>query len=230
MFNVCPQCGQYSDEKSIDPAGPFAICPYCGYRHRFVQAPLFVLTGASGSGKTTIGRELIAKMSECVVMESDILWRSEFATPEDNYRAYRNLWLRVAKNISQAGRPVVLCGSAIPEQFETCPERRYFTEIHYLAVVCDADVLTARLQSRPAWRKASEIEFIRRMVDFNRWFVENAHTTHPPITLLDNTALALEASVESVARWIYSRLNGSVAFDRRLATGDSHAAQIQPVD
>jgi hypothetical protein len=230
MFNVCPQCGQYSDEKPIDPAGPFALCPYCGYRHRFVQLPLFVLTGASGSGKTTIGRELTAKMSECVIMESDILWRLEFATPEDNYRAYRNLWLRVAKNISQAGRPVTLCGSAIPEQFETCPERRYFTEIHYLAIVCEADVLTLRLQSRPTWRKSSEPEFIQHMVDFNHWFIENAHITHPPIALLDNTALSLEASVEYVARWIHSRLKGHVALDGRQAPGGSHAAQVQPVD
>jgi hypothetical protein len=31
----------------------------------------------------------------------------------------------------------VLCGSAVPEQYEHCPERRYFTTIHTLALVCD---------------------------------------------------------------------------------------------
>lgn len=34
MFNVCPQCGEYSDEKAIDVRGPSAICPACGYAHR----------------------------------------------------------------------------------------------------------------------------------------------------------------------------------------------------
>src|SRR6266496_6638262 len=68
---------------------------------------------------------------------SDILWGAVPATPANNYSDYRNMWLRVAKNIGQAGRPVVLCGTAIPEQFETCPERRYFSTLHYLAMVCD---------------------------------------------------------------------------------------------
>jgi hypothetical protein len=95
MFNVCPGCDEYSVEKLIDPAGPFAICPYCGHQHRFIQLPLFVLTGASGIGKSTLCLELTAKVSKCVVLESDILWRTEFATPDDNYHDYRNLWLRV---------------------------------------------------------------------------------------------------------------------------------------
>jgi hypothetical protein len=54
MFNVCPKCGEYSVEKSIDASGPFATCPFCGYAHPFLQLPLFIITGSSGSGKTTI--------------------------------------------------------------------------------------------------------------------------------------------------------------------------------
>ena len=127
-----------------------------------MRLPLFVLTGASGAGKTAVCLALAAKMSECVFMESDVLWRTEFATPDDGYRAYRNLWLRVAKNINQAGRPVVLCGSAIPEQFEGCPERRYFSTIHYLAMVCDDNVLMERLLSRPGWRGRPSRALFRR--------------------------------------------------------------------
>jgi ribosomal protein L32 len=54
MFNVCPQCGHYSVEKTNDPSGPFAVCPQCGHRHPFLMLPLFVITGTSGSGKTTL--------------------------------------------------------------------------------------------------------------------------------------------------------------------------------
>lgn len=206
MFNVCSKCGLYSDEKSIDPKGPFAVCPYCGHKHRFVQLPLFVVTGASGTGKSVVCLELAAGMSKCVCIECDIFWRPEFATPEDNYRSFRNLCLRVAKNIGQSGRPVVLFGSAIPEQYETCPERRYFTEIHYLAVVCEEGALVKRLRDRPAWRKSAEPETLEKMIEFNRWFGENAHCTKPPITLLDTTDLSIEQSVEQVAGWIRSRL------------------------
>ncbi len=206
MFNVCPDCGEYSEEKSIDPNGPVAICPYCGHRHPFVQLPLFIITGASGSGKTTVCQELATHMTQCVFMESDILWRTEFATPDDNYRSYRNLWLRLAKNISQAGRPVVLCGSAIPEQFESCPERRYFTTIHYLALVCAPEVLKQRLQSRPQWRQSSSLTFIKQMLDFNAWFMDHARQTKPPITLLNNTRLSIDETSEKIADWITAHI------------------------
>ena len=184
MFNVCPNCGMYSDEKSVDPKGPFAICPQCGYAHRFVQLPLFVVTGASGTGKTMVCLELVARMPECVCLECDIFWRPEFATPADDYRGFRNLCLRAAKNIGQNGRPVVLFGSAIPQQYEACPERRYFTETHYLALVCDEKELVRRLQERPRWRKSAEPEVLEKMIEFNYWLGENAHTTQP---ITDNT-------------------------------------------
>src|SRR5438445_3247217 len=83
MFNVCPNCGAYSVEKSIDPTGPFAVCPYCHYAHPFLQQPLFIITGASGTGKTTVCFALVSILTECVVMECDILWGVVPATPED---------------------------------------------------------------------------------------------------------------------------------------------------
>jgi len=62
-----------------------------------------------------------------------------------------------------------LVGSALPEQFENCPERRYFTHIHYLAVVCDDDTLVQRLRARPAWRGSGTAEFIEDMRGFNAY-------------------------------------------------------------
>lgn len=203
MFNVCPHCGLYTDEKAIDPDGPFAICPHCGYRHRFVRLPLFIVTGASGAGKTATCVRLAPQMAECVCLEADIFWRQEFNTPENDYRAFRNLCLRLAKNIGQSGRPVALFGSAVPAQYETCPERRYFSTTHYLAMVCDDDVLVERLRGRPAWRGTSSDEFIARTVEFNTWLRVNAERTTPPMALLDTTDLPVEESVAQVAEWIW---------------------------
>jgi hypothetical protein len=70
------------------------------------------------------------------------------------------------------GRPVVLCGSAVPEQYERCPERRYFTMIHTLALVCDDDELVRRLQNRRGWRKSSDPQTNADMLAFDRWFKE----------------------------------------------------------
>src|SRR5437899_1189402 len=126
MFNVCPSCGLNSVEKDIDPIGAFAVCPTCGYRHTFLRLPLFVLTGASGVGKTAMCLQLPSRLPECVVLETDIIWGPEFDRPDTNWREFREAWLRIAKNIGQGGRPVALGGTALPDQFESCLERRYF--------------------------------------------------------------------------------------------------------
>ena len=206
MFNVCPACGQYSVEKDIDPRGPYAICPACGHRHAFRRLPLFVLTGASGSGKTTVALRLPSLLPECVTLETDILWCPQFDTPEDGYRTYRDLWLRLAKNIGQNGRPVVLVGSATPEQFEPSPERRYLADIHYLALVCGPAELTRRLQSRPAWRDSASPAFIERMTAFDEWLATKGPAQQPPIESLDTARLTVEQTAQQVAAWVRQRV------------------------
>jgi adenylate kinase family enzyme len=202
MFNVCPNCGELRADKIILPDGPYAVCPHCEHRHKFLRLPLFVITGASGVGKSSTCLALVAKTKDFVVTDSDILWRSEFDQPATDYRNYREMWLRVCKNISQAGKPVVLCGASLPEQFEQCIERRYFSEIHYLALVCRDEALESRLRSRPAWRNSSDEEYIKTHVAFNRWLKENARHTEPPMSLLDTSEITIDESVERVEHWI----------------------------
>ena len=202
MFNVCPNCGELRADKIIVPEGPYAVCPNCEYQHKFLRLPLFVITGASGVGKSTTCLRLAAQANDFVVMDSDILWCPEFNQPATDYRNYREIWLRVCKNISQAGKPVALFGSSVPEQFEQCIERRYFSDIHYLALVCTDEVLESRLRSRPEWRRCSDEEYIRNHVAFNRWLKENARTTQPSMTLLDTSEITVDESVERVEDWI----------------------------
>lgn len=206
MFNVCPECGIYSAEKVIEPEGPFAVCLHCGHHHGFVQLPLFVITGASGAGKSVVCLDLPKKTDQCVFMECDMFWGPHFDKPEEDYSGFREHCLRVAKNISQSGRPVVLCGTAVPDGYEKSVERRYFTEIHYLALVCDDDALEGRLRNRPDWRNSSQPEFIEAMKEFNQWIKANSLETRPPMTILDNTRLSVEETVNGVIHWLQSHL------------------------
>jgi hypothetical protein len=199
MFDVCPVCGMFDEEKTVDPGGPYAICPHCDHHHPFVRLPLFVLTGASGTGKSAVCLQMSDKLAGCVCLETDIYWRPEFATPDDDYHAFRNLCLRTAKNIGQSGQRVMLCGSSTPGQFEACPQSRYFAGIHYLALVCDNDVLVERLRARPAWRNASSEAFINTMLDYNGWFKDNA--SRPDVTLLDTSHLSESESAARVIEW-----------------------------
>lgn len=193
----------YRADKIVDPSGPYAICPACGYRHTFRQLPLLMVSGASGSGKSTVCNNLLGRLDDVVLLDSDILWRPEFNQPETNFRDFFETWLRMAKNISQAGRPVVLFGAGlgVPGNIEPCIERRYFSQIHYLALVCDEGELARRLQARPAWRGSGEPAFIDSQIRFNRWFKETKDSPSP-ISLLETTGAFLERSVEEVHSWI----------------------------
>jgi hypothetical protein len=205
MMNVCFQCGMYRADKIIDPSGPFAICPECGYQHSFLYLPLLVVSGASGTGKSTVCNHLIGRYQESVLLDSDILWRAEFNTPNDNYRDYFETWLRVCKNISQSGRPVVLfgAGAGVPENLEGCIERRYFSSIKYLALVCSDEVLSERLWQRPEWRGTRDPRYIEVHQRFNQWFTDyNKTENQPPITIVDTSQKSLGETVKEVEDWI----------------------------
>jgi predicted ABC-type ATPase len=203
MFNVCHHCGLYRADKVIDPSGPYAICPECGYKHPFRQLPLLIVSGASGAGKSSVCQALIGKLANLVLLDADILWRPEFNRPESNYRDFFETWLRLVKNISQAGRPVVLFGAGmgVPENIEPCVERRYFSDVHYLALVCNDEVLVQRLKARPAWRGSGGQAHLDDHVQFNRWFKEQGKS-NTRISLLDTTEALLESTIEQVKTWI----------------------------
>ena len=210
MMNVCFNCGLYRPDKVIDPEGPYAICPECGHKHSFLQLPLLVAAGASGAGKSAVCQRLLGKLREVVVLEADVLWRAELNQPEDNYRDFFETWLRVCKNISQSGRPVVLfCAGGIPENVEPCVERRYFSEVHYLALTCEEEDLAERLRKRPVWRKCDDPAFIQEQVRFNRWFKEMGGKVEPAIELLNTTGVLIEETVEQVASWAVERVRDS---------------------
>lgn len=210
-MNVCFNCGAYRADKIIDPSGPYAICPVCEYKHLFLQLPLLTVGGASGTGKSAVCHALLGRMNEVLLLEGDILWRPEFNKPEDKYRDFFETWLRVCKNISQSGRPVVVfnAGIGVPENLEGCVERRYFSDVHYLALICEDEVLVERLRTRPAWRKSGGQAFVEEQVGFNRWFKEQGRQTEPVIELVDTTETSVEETAEQVALWIRRKIGGT---------------------
>ena len=207
MMNVCYNCGQYRADKIIEPEGPYAICPECGHKHSFLQLPLLMVGGPSGSGKSTVCQRLVGKLDQVVTLEADILWRADYDRPENRYRKYFEKWLQVCKNISQSGRPVLLfCAGANPENVEPCVEARYFSTIHYLALVCDDEELEERLRGRPTWRGSDDPEYVEAHIEYNRWFKETGSMGEPPIQLLDTSQSSVEVTVDQVALWVSEKV------------------------
>ena len=134
---------------------------------RFLQLPLFIVVGASGVGKSNVLSMLVEQMrDEVVLLEGDILL--DF---DKSIQAHGDMWLRLCKNIGQSGRPVVLFASGlIPQNLTDSLERRYFSEIHHLALVCEPDEQRRRLAARPAWRGTEW----QAQYDYNRWFIEQS--------------------------------------------------------
>lgn len=166
------------------------------------KQPLFIITGASGAGKSTTCELLFQNETEYIVMESDLLWHDMYNTPEDNYRKYRELWLRVCANISQIGKPVILCGCVTPEQFNVCNEKVLFTGIYYLAIVCDDEVLQRRMTEG---RKINDTNWIQSSMDFNCWLKNNAAENN--INLLDTSRLLPEQAAAETNKWIMERMS-----------------------
>ncbi|EHY89904.1 putative nucleoside kinase, CMP and AMP kinase [Saccharomonospora azurea NA-128] len=182
--------------------GERLVCVVCGHRAAFHRLPLLALTGPSAAGKSTVGPELARRLSgEVVVLEQDVLWTGALRDDVDGHPAFRSTWLRMAAMIHQSGRPVVLCGTVVPPEFEPLPERVFFSDIHYLALVADSDVLARRLRRRPAWRGWDEPR-IAEMLEFNEWLRRDGPSLAPPVELFDTTSVPLGESVAYVERWV----------------------------
>ena len=164
---------------------------------------LFSITGASCAGKSTVCNELFKNEKDYIVLESDITWNDIYNTPEDDYRAYRRMWMKLCANISQIGMPCVVCGACTPKQFENLPERELFSDTYYLAVVCDDETMMKRITKD---RKVTDENWINSSMQFNNWLKENHDKTEPKIDLIDTSNLTPEQAAEQVDKWIKSKL------------------------
>lgn len=210
MFNVCHRCGEWTQNAKIIEIGgeSFRVCISCNDLHPFRKLPIIFLTGASGVGKTTIGLKLLAMDNlDFTVIESDILWNEIYNTPNDDYRAYRESWLRICKNYNQTGKPTLLIGCTSPNQNEDCIERRYFSESYYLALTRNEEEIVKALTNRPNWREASSAEYIKKHLEYNKWLINNSKLTNPKMILIDISGRSIDESTHIILNIISKVLN-----------------------
>ena len=199
---ICPGCGDRAGVPLVEDST--RICDRCGHRWPFLRLPLFALTGPSGAGKSTVGPLLPGRLAgQVVVLEQDVLWTAGLRDDVDGHPAFRSAWLRMAAMLHQNGRPVVLCGTVVPPEFEPLPECALFAGIHYLALVADPGVLAGRLRARPAWRQW-DASRIAETLEFNDWLRE--HAAAMDVRLFDTTDTSLEQTADYVADWVSAQL------------------------
>lgn len=167
------------------------------------KLPLFVLSGASGAGKSTIVPLLIDRLDgACVVVDVDWLIdpiRGAAPDGEINWSAFRGTWLHVAAGLARNRLPTVLAGPLIPEHLRDLPGRDLVGEIAYAALDCSDDVRRARIDARPP-RRLRDVE---EQVAFGAWLRTNVSP------VFDTDQATPEATADAVASWIRELLVAS---------------------
>lgn len=202
MISICPKCGNTEWKKKVTDDGRFIICNNCENKWPFKRMPLFIVTGASGVGKTTTCQEMMQKETDYIVMEGDLF----FFMPHDTEEALTfkmGTMLRMAKNISQIGKPVVLNVASMPDQFENTYERQFFSNIYYIAIVCEPGTLEKRMR---CGRGINDEDWIESSVSFNNWFLENGKKQMPLIHLCDTTNKTVEEAAQFIDKRIKEKL------------------------
>jgi hypothetical protein len=192
----CLACGPQAVLER-DPAAPLLRCASCDAVTAVPALPLFVVTGASGTGKTTVTGPLRRLLPECAVFEGDPI--NQIAAL--GWDVFEDTWLRIAHEMALNGRPTVLCTSMMPDRLESLPARKLLGPVYFGNLDCPDDVLAARLRARPAWRHTSTEDVIANHQRFAAWLRAHIDPTW------DTSTMTPDELAGRIAAWVRSRLS-----------------------
>lgn len=161
---------------------------------------LFLIGGASGSGKTAICQMLAGTIDKVICLDGDSLWHPQIFNMENTMQFY-DLWFKLANDITDNGVSVAIfhAGLGLPENLTSFARDTF--DVHFLTLYCSDEELESRLLSRPEWKNLGEsaIGFINAMKGMNmkcRCFPIN--------TKIDTSDVSLSESSSKVKEWILS--------------------------
>ena len=194
MSSVCEHCG---NQVVLQPAphSSALVCPEC--RQAYRSGSLQIVTGVSGAGKSSILPSLRHLLPAWSVFDTDGIFWGE--TPQE-----WELWLKVAWQLAQCGRPVLLCGYIVPWQLQESESYPLFCQVDYLLLRCQAEVLRRRLATRPKWR-AFDDALISQHQSFAVQLEQEGSRLFPGLTLVDTSTTPPQAVAEQVADWAATR-------------------------
>ncbi|MEV0400885.1 hypothetical protein [Actinoallomurus sp. NPDC050550] len=181
----------------MEPRNGRAVCPECGRTDDAAAlGPLFIVTGASGSGKTAVLAPLARRLQgRCITFDADLLMDAAAALsggqPID-WPAFRGAWLAVAHGVAQSGMPTVLLGPFIPSHLKDLPARRWIADIHFIVLDCPDELRRTRISTRPPWRSRD----IEEQVEFGQWLRRNITDR------VDTSSGTPEDTAAAIAAWI----------------------------
>ncbi|GGG69575.1 AAA family ATPase [Paenibacillus radicis (ex Gao et al. 2016)] len=167
------------------------------------KSPIFFVTGASGSGKTTVTPDLYKICSEFIILDVDSLYGPGL----EDWDVIANLWIRIANQMLLNQKLTIVCGTYMPAQFENAYLKEKFTP-YFIGLFCDDETREYRLKRR-GWSD----EMVQDHKEFNSWIIQNAETAFGTPMPLINTSVAEPSKVaEDIKHHIMSIIGSSQLF------------------
>lgn len=166
------------------------------------KMPLYIVTGASGSGKTSMIKELRRIMPEYDVFDYDViipfLIKDKKYFDKEDTRKLQNIWLRVAQDIAECGRKTILCGIIDPEDLKRSMGFKHFRQVCFLLLHCDDRTRELRLRARS---KVSDkkIQYNRKLAHS---LMEYARYNKPTVPIIDTSNTEVTKVAEQISEWI----------------------------
>jgi broad-specificity NMP kinase len=170
------------------------------------KLPLFIVTGASGVGKTTVIQVLRDLMPEFVVFSTDI---DNFGTTAAKleYQDRYNLLLHFAYSVAMSGRGTIICGTFMPWDAQKCDTYNKFSELCFINLHCDDSTRNSRLRNREDKAMWTE-DMLKQHEQFAQWLLDNAETEYnPPMTTIDTTSTPPSQVAEQIKRYVMLKWN-----------------------
>ncbi len=203
MLGICPKCGNYEWDKQV--SGNTIKCPKCGHAWSFKRLPLFVLTGCSGVGKTTTAKELMKREIGFVVLDADMFYNIMPKETDEDFQKQVEQIESLSKNIMQSGQPVLWTMAGMLNMLNGAYHRRFFSDIHALALVCEEGALRQRMTEG---RGITDQNWIQSSVDYNHYFMTHRKLGELSFEVFDITGKQVTEAADYVERWVNARLNG----------------------
>lgn len=201
MVEICPKCGDYGWNKTVE--GSRIACPKCGHSWEFLKLPLFIVTGASGVGKSMTVQALQHISREAVCLESDMFYNlMPHETPED-YMAQTEAMMAFARDVMQCGKPAVWSRAGNIHMLDKAYGTRFFSRICVLALVCSEEELRRRMTQG---RSISDPGWLQSSVDYNRYFLEHDAIDSVKYERLDTDGMSVEDAAFRVRDWVRGKL------------------------